>query len=388
MSKGKIVLLLSSSTHIFIDSFSIGVAVLVAQIFGKEEKYFDVGIVLACFTFATALGEPFWGKISDITRRRGVIVSLGLFMASLFFSLFSLYNFFSEAFLLPILSFISFLTGLFAGTYHSVATSLLNETVYKGKRGFYQGINNAGGSLGRMAAPFVISFFIAKISFVSAFFPYLFIGIPLGIISFFLYPKKDNFLINFTDLKKRNYSINRFIIILIIISFLRTAFFLTVLNFLPTFLIGFKKFNALKTGYIMTLILASGIVAQPIGGKLSDFTNRSLLMAFLLFWGGFAFILFIFLPFTLGLLSLSLSFFAVLMTFPILFAIIGDEIKKENMGFFTGLISGAGGFSAAIFQLISGIISERLSPILALFILSLFLILSGFAALSLKGKRS
>ncbi|MFB3851191.1 MAG: MFS transporter [Acidobacteriota bacterium] len=385
MSKGKTILFLSSTTHIFIDSFSIGIAIVIAEIFGKAQKYIDVGFILASFTIATAIAEPLWGFISDITQKRGFIVSMGLLGASFFFSLFPFYSFFPFSSVLY-LSIVSLLTGLFAGTYHSVATTLLNENVSQEKRGFFQGINNAGGSLGRMAAPFVLSLLIVKVSFFSAFLPYIFLGIPVGVISLFLYPKIKTFSSNRFSAKKWVSFVDRFIILLMIISFLRTAFFLTAINFLPSFLIGFKKFDSLKSGYIMTFVLASGIIAQPLGGKISDYSNRSLFMTILLFASGFSFMLFIFSPFGIGLIFLAFSFFSTLMTFPILFAIIGDEIPKENMGFLTGLVSGAGGLSAATFQIASGIISERFSPTTALFVLSLFPLLSAVASLFLRSK--
>jgi len=385
VSKGKRILFLSATTHIFIDSFSIGIAIVISEIFGKNQKYFDVGIILASFTIATAIAEPLWGFISDMIQKRGFIVSMGLFGASFFFSLFPLYNFFSFSSVLY-LSVVSFLTGLFAGTYHSVATTFLNETVCQENRGFFQGINNAGGSVGRMAAPFVLSLLIAKVSFSAAFLPYIFLGIPIGVISFFLYPKADSFSIKNLPEKKFAFVVDRFVVLLMVISFLRTAFFLTALNFLPSFLTGFKKFDSIKSGYIMTLVLASGIFAQPIGGKISDYSNRSFFMTILLFASGFSFFLFLFLPFSIGLFFLALSFFATLMTFPILFAIIGDEVPRENMGFLTGLVSGAGGLSAAVLQIVSGAMSEKISPQSAFLLLSLLPILSAFASMLLRKK--
>lgn len=383
MSKERIILLLSSTTHIFIDSFTIGIAIVAAEIFGKQQKYMYVGIILASFTVATAVAEPTWGLISDFKQKRGFYISLGLFAASLFFSLFSIHSF------VPVnqvfyLSTVSFLTGIFAGSYHSVATTLLNETVKNEKRGYYQGINNAGGSIGRMLAPVVLSILITKVSFYAAFAPFVLLGIPISILSFFFYPNSDFKNVRTKLTGKHLFHIDPFIAILMIISFLRTAFFLTVVNFLPSFLVGFKNFGLIKSGYIMTIVLAGGIIAQPIGGKISDFSSRSFLMAFLLFFSGLTFLLFLLLPFLWSVLSLSLSFFALLMTFPILFAIIGDEISKENMGYLTGLVSGAGGFSAAIFQLLSGAISETISPFSAFLLLSSFPLLSGFAALSIK----
>jgi len=386
LSQERTVLFLSSTTHIFIDSFSIAIAIVAAEIFGRQQRYMEVGIILASFTAATAIAEPLWGLISDLRQRRGFHISLGLFSSCLLFSLFSIHSLVSFDRLL-FLSSVSFLTGIFAGSYHSVATTLLNETVKNERRGYYQGINNAGGSIGRMLTPLLLSFLITKVSFYAAFAPFLLLGIPISIISFFFYPASDFKVIQLKVIKKNLFYVDRFVVLLMIISFLRTSFFLTVVNFLPSFLVGFKNFDLMKSGYFMTIVLALGIIAQPVGGKISDFSNRSFLMAFLLIFSGFTFFLFLYLPLFLGVLSLSLSFFALLMTFPILFAIIGDEIPKENMAYLTGLVSGAGGFSAALFQLLSGAVSEVISPFSAFLFLSFFPLLSGFASLLIKRKK-
>jgi MFS transporter, FSR family, fosmidomycin resistance protein len=383
LKKNATILTLSTLTHIFIDSFTIGLALILAQLFGKSGKYFSVGVVLAFFTMATAVAEPLWGKLSDSYGGRGKIVALGLIFSTIFFSLFGIIDP-AHPYALALFSVAAFLTGMGAGTYHSVATSLLNENVDASRRGFYQGINNAGGSMGRTLAPVAIGFLISRFSMNAIFIPYLVFGVGLGILSLALYPKTPS--LKKDPLKKEPLSpaLKKFILGLSILSFLRTAFFMTSMNFLPSYLMGYKGFASLPTGYIMAFVLATGIIAQPIGGRLSDYRDRARLMALLLVLSGLFFALFIFLPMALSLLSLALAFFTLLMTFPILFALIGDFAPRNKMGVLTGFVSGSGGVSSTLVQFAAGYFSEIFSPPMVMLSLAVLPLLSGLTALNLK----
>jgi MFS transporter, FSR family, fosmidomycin resistance protein len=382
LKKSSTILTLSTLTHIFIDSFTIGLAIILAEIFGKSGKYFSVGIILAFFTLATAIAEPLWGKLSDIRGRRGTIVAAGLILSSLSFSSFGWIDP-SHAYALPLFSLAAFLTGITAGTYHSVATSFLNENVEASQRGLYQGINNAGGSLGRTLAPLAIGFFISRFSLSAAFLPYIVFGVGLGALSMAMYPKTRSSAKGSPKPLPLTPALKQFILALAFLSFLRTAFFMTAMNFLPSYLMGFKGFTPLATGYFMTFVLATGIIAQPIGGRLSDLRDRAKLMALLLVLSGVSFSLFIFSPTAVSFACLAFAFFTLLMTFPILFALIGDFVPRNQMGLMTGLISGAGGISATILQFATGYFSELFPPPFVLLSLSVLPIMSAVIAFRL-----
>lgn len=387
MTKNSTILTLSALAHVIVDSFTVALAIIVAEIFGRSGRYFSVGVILAFFTLATAISEPLWGRLSDSTGKRGTIVSLGLVFSGVFFFSFSMIDP-GGRFAVPLFSLASFLTGIAAGTYHSVATAMLNEQADASNRGFYQGINNAGGSLGRTAAPLVIAFVISRFELAAVFLPYLVFGAGIGIFSLMLFPRSAEPAKGEPDKGPLPGPLRKFTLSLMLFSFLRSAFFLTAMNFLPSYLMGFKGFGAVPTGYMMTFILATGVIAQPIGGKLSDVRDRARLMALLLASSGACFGLAVFLPTAVSVVLLALSFFALLMTFPILFALIGDFVPRERMGLMTGLVSGAGGIAATIFQLATGYLSEMFPPPAVLFGLSALPVLSAVVAFRLKTSRS
>ncbi len=345
-----------------VDSLTVAIAVIVAELFGRSGRYLSVGVILAFFTLATAISEPLWGRLSDSTGKRGVIVSLGILFSGFFFFSFSMIDPKGDNAVI-LFSLASFMTGIAAGTYHSVATALLNEQAGNSNRGFFQGINNAGGSVGRTAAPLVIALLLSRFDMKAVFVPYLVFGVVVGLVSLALFPRSSA-----AHVKDRPEEtplpggLKKFTAGLMLFSFLRTAFFLTAMNFLPSYLMGFKGLDALPTGYIMTFILATGVIAQPIGGILSDLTDRARLMAVLLAAAGASFGAAVFMPMAVSVILLAFSFFCLLMTFPVLFALIGDYVPREKMGLMTGLVSGAGGASATIFQFATGYFSEIFPP--------------------------
>ena len=382
MTKSSTILTLSALAHVLVDSFTVALAVIVAEIFGRSGRYFSVGVILAFFTLATAISEPLWGRLSDRTGKRGTIVSLGLVFSCVFFFSFSMIDP-GGRFAVALFSLASFMTGIAAGTYHSVATAMLNEQAEVSNRGFFQGMNNAGGSLGRTAAPLVIAFIIGRFQMAAVFLPYLVFGGAIGIFSLMLFPRSAEPAAGDGGKAPLPGHLRRFTLSLMLFSFLRTAFFLTAMNFLPSYLMGFKGFGAVPTGYMMTFILATGVVAQPIGGKLSDVRDRARLMALLLASSGVCFGVAVFLPTALSVVLLALSFFGLLMTFPILFALIGDFVPRDRMGLMTGLVSGAGGIAATVFQLATGYLSELFPPPMVLLGLSGLPLLSAAVAFRL-----
>jgi len=382
LSRNSTILALSTLSHVLVDSFTVAIAIILAEIFGRSGRYFSVGIILAFFTLATAIAEPAWGRLSDSIGRRGAIVSIGLVLSGFFFFSFSLIDP-AGPHAVALFSAASFFTGLAAGTYHSVATTLLNESAGPSERGLYQGINNAGGSVGRTAAPLAIAYLISRFTLGAVFVPYLVFGTVVGFVSLALYPRTSAAAKPREERPPLSGSLKRFTASLMLFSFLRTAFFMTAMNFLPSYLMGFKGLGAIPTGYMMTFILATGIIAQPIGGRLSDMRDRAKLMALLLVFSGAAFGTAIFLPVPLSIVLVAASFFALLMTFPILFALIGDFVPKERMGMLTGLVSGAGGVSSTALQFAAGYTAENFSPPLVLLSLSVFPVMAAGVAFKL-----
>ncbi|MEW6757822.1 MAG: MFS transporter [Acidobacteriota bacterium] len=384
-------LFLTTSTHVLVDGYGIGLSVLLALLFGRSGRFALVGLILSAFTLATAFAEPFWGRFSDATGRRGAVVGWGLVFASASFCAFG--------FVPPegpraglLLFLLALAAGAGAGTYHSVATALVNEVTDRANRGLVQGINNAGGSVGRTLFPLALAELAVVLGSPGrAVLPFAAAGVLLGLVTVSAFPIAPHGGPGAGAAHPaQDGPVNRwFLARMVALSFLRTAFFVTAAGFLPTFLVAVRGLDERAMGTVMTLVMATGVLAQPLGGSLSDRWDRGRLLAGLLMGSGAAFAGFLL---TEGLWAsvalLGLSMFLVLMTFPLLFALMGDEVPRNRLGAATGLVTGAGGLAATLTQATVGVLAQRTSPVLVLLGLSALGILSGWMALGLRSSRS
>ena len=384
------VLTLTALAHVLVDGFGIGLSVLLALLFGREGQFALVGLVLSGYSLATAFAEPLWGRLSDTSGRRGSVVGWGLMLGTLAFA--------GMAFVVPeragaaaLLVALALVTGIGAGSYHGVATALVNEHVTSRSRGLIQGINNAGGSLGRSLMPLALTELALVLgSPRRAVLPVLALGLAVGAACVAFLPRapaparRDP-----SRIPTRRVLSSPLVARMVLLSFLRTAYFLTAVGFLPTYLVAVRGQSPALMGGVMSLVMATGIVAQPLGGRLSDFVDRLRLLGLLLVGSGVAFSAFLFVDgLAVSLILLGSAMFLLLMTFPLLFAVMGDAVPRDRLGVATGLVTGAGGLAATVTQLAVGTMAQRLPPGFVLAGLGALGILSGAVALSARGWKS
>ncbi len=380
-------LFLTTSTHVLVDGYGIGLSVLLALLFGRSGRFALVGLILSAFTLATAFAEPFWGRFSDATGRRGAVVGWGLVLASASFCAFGFVPPGAPQ-AGPLLFLFALAAGAGAGTYHSVATALVNEVTDREHRGLIQGINNAGGSVGRTLFPLALAELAVVLGSPGrAVLPFAAAGLLLGLTAVRAFPTASPRPPAATNLPPAPAGpVNRwFLARMVALSFLRTAFFVTAAGFLPTFLVAVRGLDERAMGTVMTLVMATGVLAQPLGGSLSDRWDRGRLLAGLLMGSGATFAGFLLIEeLWASVALLGLSMFLVLMSFPLLFALMGDVVPQNRLGATTGLVTGAGGLAATLTQASVGALAQRISPVLVLLGLSALGILSGWMALGLR----
>ena len=376
----------STPAHAVTDSFGVGLAVLLAMRFGKDSAYGEVGVLLAIFAFATAVSEPLWGRLSDKTGRRAEVVGWGLVMGSLSFAAIG-YMGSPTALGKTALMCAAFLCGVGAGSYHGVATALLNEYSEPRNRGLLLGINNAGGSLGRTLAPMAITLVAGAAGSIGAStLPFLACGCIIGgaFISLRRLPRSVTRVHRGARVPTADILRSPLVVRLAAFSILRTSFFLTSCNLLPTFLIAKMGMDPVPMGILTSAVMATGVIAQPLGGAISDRMDRRVLIGVLLLGSSLCYSAFLaggpgVLPYVL----LSIYIFLVLMSLPLVFAVMGDGVPHDRLGLVAGVVSGAGQMGAALTQVLAGEAAQRFGPTPALLGVALLGVLAGAVAFAI-----
>lgn len=114
-------------------------------------------------------------------------------------------------------------------------------------------------------------------------------------------------------------------------------------------------------GEILSILLASAIIGQPILGWLSDRVGRRLIASLSTFAFAILFIVFIYTG------NLAAAFFAimfVLSNFPLIMAVLGDLFPREQVSWATSIVwNGAVTGGNVLGSLITGLLAQYFVPI-------------------------
>ncbi len=155
-------------------------------------------------------------------------------------------------------------------------------------------------------------------------------------------------------------------IMLIILLFLITLLRNTAGQGIQTFLgIYINKVLGIKLsityGEVLSILLASAIIGQPILGWLSDRVGRRFMASFSTFAFAILFIAFIYTG------NLIFAFFAILFVlsnFPLIMAVLGDLFPREQVSWATSIVwNGAVTGGNVLGSLITGLLAQYYVPI-------------------------
>ncbi|ADN50606.1 MFS transporter [Vulcanisaeta distributa] len=261
------------------------------------------------------------------------------------------------------------LAGVGAAYYHPIGSALLSAT-YGGTAGSALGINGAFGSLGRALYPLIASIlvFAGAIStvfnlWILAFVTFI-VGVAVllyGIYKFDVKAYRRN-----KDDPTNSSTTLRASIMLIILLFVITLLRNTAGQGIQTFLgIYINKVLGIKLsisyGEILSILLASAIIGQPILGWLSDKVGRRLIASISTFAFAILFIAFIYTG------NLVFAFFAILFVlsnFPLIMAVLGDLFPREQVSWATSIVwNGAVTGGNVLGSLITGLLAQYYVPI-------------------------
>ncbi|MGC8610427.1 MAG: MFS transporter [Thermoplasmata archaeon] len=307
-------------------------------------KRFDLlpiyaGLLFVIFYGFSLISTVFVSINADIKGKLGEGIALGLSLMSFSLLLLGISYSLNYEYAVILIYISTAILGIGASYYHPLSASVLNHIAPSNKRGLHLGINGALGSTGRALYPLIMvlieEYFSFQISMVTLFL--------LGLItSIFIFIELENVKPPINRSAKDHFysTLNKYLLILAIITFLRSTFTQGISAWFPTFLAYDKNVGlGLLIGVIMTLIYSVAILSQPIFGILSDKMDKRILYFISTFGTGLSIFLFVLIKSWVAFIfMLTFSFFNYT-GYPLLMSIT-REYSYENSSLSNSIIWG------------------------------------------------
>ncbi len=332
-----------------------------------------IGILGGIFFGVSALASPLVTRIADKINLHSKIMGIGILLWGLSLILFGLSIQINS---LPFIILSVALSGFASAFYHPLGAAMLSIT-YKGSAGIALGINGSMGSLGRAIYPsltltlfsifhkdmLLTALILGILSLVAAI-PSLFINVNLV---------KDD---EHKNIAKSDIKSSMIVVILLtIISLLRSIFTQGISQFLPTLLVENYGYSYnLNLGEAISIALAAAIIGQPLLGLLSDRIGRRIIYGISTAGAVILFLIFLKIP---SLVLLSIFGFFTFSAFPLMLSIVGDLVPRGSASFANSLVWGLGVTGGGVIgPVLVGILAQSYNLILASELISIIGLIS------------
>ncbi len=331
-------------------------------------SYYSAGSLISISLLMAFIASLIAGHLADIGGRRKQILVTGYTLYGISMVLLgSSFNILSLILAIAIL-------GIAQGMYHPQAFSFINFFI-KGGIGRAMGIHGIGGSIGHASAPIIIGFLIVTWGWRNGSFLLIIPAIIMVLILLrFLHNPPQ-----FTSSKSIK-NITLPLLLVILLASMRSIVYRGFVSFLPSFFV-YEGNTILQAGILTALMLIIGIIAQPLGGSISDKIGRkkvfllaSLLLTISLV--GFIFSTGLFRLFFLPLIGLS-----IFVTFPVTFVWTSELIGMKRTGISLGLMFGTSSVVGSISPIFLGYFIDLWGFIQSFYLLPIFSVIAIIATL-------
>ncbi len=252
-----------TSAHFFNDFFQYVIPLFLPLLipeFGLS--YLEGGSLVAVYLGSAVALNPIMGHIADSRRKSKVVLCLGLALYGVSVSALQ----FAQNY--PTLLAISLVMGAGFSSYHPQATKVVTK-LYKKNTGRFMGLHGIGGGIGFSATPLLLVPLAYTIGWRYAV-SFLFIPAIVAALALWIFIKEPE-----TENAKGDSKIVwRPIILLTLISGLSYYVFRGFTTFLPVYFVAVKSTTAIEMGMLTSLYMGTAIVAEPVGGAISDSIGR------------------------------------------------------------------------------------------------------------------
>lgn len=350
VKKARAALTFTSLGH-FINDGTVFFFPLLVDILVKTDSLsaLTVTILLGIFYAAASLFSVEVGRIASRWHNKGSLIGLGLILMALglvgfYFSILKAGSFI----VVPVAALSALSAGIGSSFYHPLGGAVLQMSYSADKRGRALGINGSMGSVGRALYP---SLLYALAALLTLDFSFLVFGL-LAVVAAFaialgLRSQAVRERIVASDEKgkatKRRDAISGSILILAIVTFIRSTASQGIASWIPSYISNVQKVGISSLlGYSITLMFIAAIVGQPIFGYLADRMDKRILLSVSSFGTVLATLGYIYTSGVVSLVFLITFGFFTFSGFPLLFALISEYVPRGDSSLANSVVWGLG----------------------------------------------
>jgi MFS family permease len=347
-------LVFTSFTHFSVDGNALLFPVLFTYYVGISGlSVFAIGLMPVIYNLISGFLSVYMGSYADRVDKDSLILTAGLLLNGLSAFIFSIpFVMHEDAY--AFLTLGAVILGIGQSIYHPIGATILSHTYGSRNSASYMGINGSFGSLGRSAFP-VMLVFISE-----------FIGITFGlyIIIFYFFVAAVLVYLGLRFFKRKNYQYNPpvknisqkqkgvqttqnavpfFLIMLVILVFLRAMFLFSNTNWIPLYLVEiFASKKIMAT--IIGIAFFAPVLGQPLFGYLTTRFGGKFTISLTSVGSVLFFVIFLFLSSSLTALLVTYTFFAFFAYtgFPVLMGYVSQTVPKEHSSRANALVWGVG----------------------------------------------
>ena len=360
----------------------IGVFMLILPLIKKDFmlSYTEVGFMIALRSLAGAVGNSTSGVIADLIGKRHLILvasATGLGMCWLFIG-------FAHAYALLLILFP--LSTLFNNLWHAPSMSILSE-IYPERRGFALGIHGAAANIGQSVSPVVVGLLITYLGWRTAIKSHIVLSALIALMLILYLPKLGIFDSEkkaravFWELVRNKLLRNRALLLITVVSALRTMGQRGIETFFPLFLADQIGLNPVWVGFYLSILTFSSTIPEPAMGWLSDKTGRRSILWISLMLSGLSIIALTRVPtgIPLMLCMAFLGFFHYSLR-PIIFAFALDVTPPEIGATTVSYVFTWNQAISSISPLLGGFLADAFGIQFALYLVALLSLAAAFVA--------
>ncbi len=311
----------------------------------KGTNPFEVTVLLFLFYFSSSVSSVFVGRRADRTGAAGELMALGIACLGLgLIGFYALIVYFAGAYLFELAVLCVLAMGFGSSFYHPLGGTVLQTSFGPAAEGRALGLNGAMGSLGRALYP---SLFFVVAAFSTApdsigFFGLIGVGAALVI-----WGGLRGIGVGRPETGGEGFSarsiLTRPMVILLAVSFVRSASLFGVTAYVPIFLTTQRGLGISSVlGLALTAMYASAIVGQPLFGFLADRLDHRLVLAVSAFGAAASLVGFINSEGIESVVLLSIFGFFAYTGFPLLLSLASDYSTQSTSSFGNSLVWGLG----------------------------------------------